>query len=58
MKVAHKGIVLKIYKEPQGLWCVVTKRTETAAKGKTVYKGMNQKPKIKIGQILEVGEEI
>ena len=58
MKVQHRGIVTKIYKDPIDLWCVEIKRDNTLVKGGATYTKIKVKPKIKVGQKVEVGDEI
>ena len=58
MKVAHTGIVRKVYKDTVDMWCMEVERTETKTRGKTIYIGMKAKPKGKIGQKVRAGEDV
>lgn len=58
MKIEHTGIVRRVYKDPVDLWCVEIARTKTDTKGHTTYIGIKIKPKVKVGQLLEAGDEI
>ena len=58
MKIQHGGIVTKIYKDPINLWCVEVKREGTLIKGTSTYIKMKVKPKLKVGQKVEAGDEI
>lgn len=58
MRIQHKGTITKIYKDPVDLWCVEVKRDKALTKGKTVYIGLKIKPKLKVGQAVEAGDEI
>jgi hypothetical protein len=58
MRVSSEGIVTRVFKSSTDLWCVELERTKTGTKGKVKYIGLKTKPKVKVGQLINVGDEI
>jgi biotin carboxyl carrier protein len=58
MKVSNAGIVTRVYKSASDLWCVEIERTKTPTKGTIRYIGIKSKPKVKVGQHINAGDEI